>query len=221
MRHAEFLVVTLVTATALFLVRPAMSCPACHPATEPATPAAASPPRAAVRALPPPVTHTIVFPISGMTCERCATSIRDVLVVERGVVDAQVSFAEGQATITYDPATTGPSALAVAIKQISHRREQGAFTAMIDDKTLPLGTARLAVSGMTCASCAKSIEASLKRVDGFRRASISVESGAVVIDYDPAKATPSTLILAVNSAGYSAKLATPMKQEVPPATKRG
>lgn len=196
---------------------PALSCPFCHPSENKATggaPPAASPSTptttgTAVRAPPPAVTHTIVVALQGMTCDGCASSIKRELATQRGVIDADVLFASATARITYDPSVTSPSTLASVIKQMSHRGEKGAFTVVVDDKTKPEATARLSVTGMTCAACAKGLDAALKKLEGVKRTDIAVATGAVVVSYDPEKTTPSSLLQAVKAAGYGAALALP------------
>lgn len=63
----------------------------------------------------------------------------------------------------------------------------------------------LALSGMTCAACAARIEKVLNRVPGVR-ASVNFAAEIARIDYQPATATPETLIKAVEKAGYRAHI---------------
>jgi Cu+-exporting ATPase len=75
----------------------------------------------------------------------------------------------------------------------------------------------LAISGMTCASCAARVEKRLNKLDGVvatvnyatERAKVSFAAGAV---------TPDQLVATVEQAGYTAKLPEPAK---PPATGTG
>lgn len=46
--------------------------------------------------------------IDGMTCEGCAVAIESTLKSMKGVIDAKVSFAEGTATVLYDPSIISP-----------------------------------------------------------------------------------------------------------------
>lgn len=49
------------------------------------------------------VTKKMRLEIEGMTCEGCAKTIVDYLEREKGVVKAEVSYAEGVGVVTYDP----------------------------------------------------------------------------------------------------------------------
>jgi P-type Cu+ transporter len=60
----------------------------------------------------------------------------------------------------------------------------------------------LAVTGMTCAACARRVETKLSRAPGVRRAGVNFATGRATVEYDPAQAGVGTLIGAVESAGY-------------------
>lgn len=63
------------------------------------------------------------------------------------------------------------------------------------------GSTTLAVSGMTCAGCARTIERVLSRVPGVERASVDFDLGLAIVNGTAAAAQ---LIAAVEGAGYSA-----------------
>ncbi|HUK93401.1 MAG TPA: heavy metal-associated domain-containing protein, partial [Methanomicrobiales archaeon] len=60
----------------------------------------------------------------------------------------------------------------------------------------------LKVSGMTCATCAVTIEKSLQGVEGVRKADVNLALERVVVEYDPMKAKLADLQKAVADAGY-------------------
>jgi len=53
--------------------------------------------------------------IEGMACGGCANTVSQALVALDGVVDAEVSHADGSASVRYDPAKLGPQKLADAV----------------------------------------------------------------------------------------------------------
>ena len=63
--------------------------------------------------------------IDGMHCEGCASTIQALLTHEPGVMSAKVSFAEGTASIFYDPAVTDPGRVAAAIDKAGFRAMGG------------------------------------------------------------------------------------------------
>ena len=66
----------------------------------------------------------------------------------------------------------------------------------------------LAISGMTCASCAARIEKKLNRLDGVR-ASVNFATEKAQVTFDPARVTPADLVATVEATGYRARLPEP------------
>ena len=60
----------------------------------------------------------------------------------------------------------------------------------------------LKISGMTCATCAVTIEKSLQGVEGVRKADVNLGLERVVVEYDPKEAKIADLQKAVTDAGY-------------------
>ena len=69
-------------------------------------------------------------------------------------------------------------------------------------------TIDLPVEGMSCAGCAASVEAALRRTPGVHEAAISLAEKRARVSYDPAKADVNALAEAVKSQGYDVPLAT-------------
>lgn len=59
----------------------------------------------------------------------------------------------------------------------------------------------LAISGMTCGSCARTIERKLRRVPGVTSATVDLELGLAIVN---GSAAPSSLIAVIEAAGYGA-----------------
>jgi copper chaperone CopZ len=62
----------------------------------------------------------------------------------------------------------------------------------------------LAVGGMTCEGCARTIERVLSRVPGVKSATVDFDLGIAIVN---GSAAPSELAAAIARAGYSASLA--------------
>ena len=71
-------------------------------------------------ALPTSADTLVEFNVAGMTCGSCATRVQRRLAKEPGVLDAVVNFATHHATVTLDPATTGPDRLSSAVGAIGY-----------------------------------------------------------------------------------------------------
>ena len=62
----------------------------------------------------------------------------------------------------------------------------------------------LAVRGMSCESCERTVGAMLRRTPGVLDAAVSVERGEAVVTYDPARTTPADLASVMRQLGYEA-----------------
>ncbi len=68
-------------------------------------------------------TTKTVIPVTGMTCAACEARVQKTLRQQPGVADASVNLMMGNATITYDPATTAPDAFVSAIRATGYGAE--------------------------------------------------------------------------------------------------
>ncbi|MCW3985181.1 MAG: heavy metal translocating P-type ATPase [Candidatus Bathyarchaeota archaeon] len=93
--------------------------------------------------------------ISGMACAACAQTIEKALLKTEGVDKALVNFATETAHIEYDDKITNEKRLTEIIKDTGYDVDGG--TQRI---TLRIG-------GMTCASCAQTIENALRKTEGM------------------------------------------------------
>ena len=66
------------------------------------------------------VARTVDLPIEGMTCGACAARIERGLGRLDGVASASVNLAAERATVTYDPAVTGPPAFADKVAALGY-----------------------------------------------------------------------------------------------------
>ena len=57
---------------------------------------------------------------------------------------------------------------------------------------------------MTCINCQNRITSTLQQTSGITEASVSYETGAAEITYDPEKISMEQIIARINSLGYSA-----------------
>lgn len=60
------------------------------------------------------------FNISGMHCDSCAKDIQETLAETAGVERAEVSYADRQATITYDDSVVQPQTLVKKIQDLGY-----------------------------------------------------------------------------------------------------
>lgn len=64
----------------------------------------------------------------------------------------------------------------------------------------------IAVSGMVCESCERTIAVMLARTPGVFRATVNVARGEAVVYFDPARTAPAKLVAVVEQLGYEATI---------------
>ncbi|HAH04845.1 TPA: hypothetical protein DCL28_04820, partial [Candidatus Komeilibacteria bacterium] len=93
-----------------------------------------------------------------------------------------------------------------------------AVTAALFSQTVQTGKkelqVQLSISGMHCASCAGLIERGLKKVTGVHQANVNFAVEKARVTYDPALTNAKQLILAVQKAGYKARVITASDPEL-------
>ena len=72
-------------------------------------------------------------------------------------------------------------------------------------------TTEIKVSGMTCQACAVSVQKSLEKVEGVKRADVSSDKGLAKVVYDDAKANEQQLRDAIDKTGFKAQPAKEQK----------
>ena len=73
------------------------------------------------------------------------------------------------------------------------------------DNSAKAKTAQIQISGMTCAPCARGLEASFRRMAGVQKADVDYKTGQAVIVFDPAKQSAASLSAHVVASGFQVK----------------
>lgn len=79
----------------------------------------------------------------------------------------------------------------------------------------------LNISGMTCESCANTVEQALKNVDGVKEAKVDLKKNSATVIVTNAKTTTAVLIKAVDDAGFDATESKGTKAESKKQMKAG
>ncbi|MFW5980908.1 MAG: copper ion binding protein, partial [Halanaerobiaceae bacterium] len=128
--------------------------------------------------------------LEGMSCASCAQTIEKALNKAEGVDQAQVNFAAEKAYVEHDPSTIDKEKLAEVVHSsgydIKEEREK----------------AILKIGGMTCASCAATVEKALNKAEGVYEASVTIASEKGVVEYDPSVVTKDDFKEIVSATGY-------------------
>uniref|UniRef100_A0A8C5MRG7 P-type Cu(+) transporter n=1 Tax=Leptobrachium leishanense TaxID=445787 RepID=A0A8C5MRG7_9ANUR len=176
-----------------------------------------------------PSTKVTVINIEGMTCNSCVQSIEGLISQKPGVRSIQVSLANNNGTVEYDPAVTDPEKIRASIEDMG-------FDAFLSGHVTPIGTQQkpstkslqpndrndkdtlafnkpevkttdkcyIQVTGMTCASCVANIERNLRREDGIYSVLVALMAGKAEVRYNPAVIQPSGIAELIKDLGFGA-----------------
>jgi len=143
------------------------------------------------------------FAVTGMTCASCAAVIEKVVGKLDGVGEVAVNLASEKMRASFDPAVVKVADIVAAVERAGYGampiEERAATAAPADEARL-----NLAITGMTCASCAAVIEKVVGRLDGVSSVSVNLASETAQVAFDPAKVGVDDLLAAVRRAGYEA-----------------
>ncbi len=134
---------------------------------------------------------TLAVGIEGMSCASCVGRVERAIGEVPGVAEVAVNLAAEQADVRFAPGGGDAAGVTEAIAKAGYRPVGHAFT--------------LALSGMTCASCAGRVEKALRAVPGVTKADVNLATERAHVESISAAVEP--LIAAVEKAGYSAALA--------------
>lgn len=128
--------------------------------------------------------------IEGMTCASCAKTVERVTKKLAGVAEANVNFATEKLSINFDETK-------VSVEDIQGAVEKAGYKAIGDAVSRTMK-----IEGMTCASCAKTVERVTKKLDGVTEANVNYATEKLSISYEPSKVKVSDIKQAIEKAGY-------------------
>lgn len=136
--------------------------------------------------------------IEGMTCAACVSSVEKAGRAAPGVYEFTVSLMTERALAVYD-------ATKVTTAELVERVEDAGFDAqVIASSHADTRILNLRIFGMTCASCANSIETALQATRGIRSATVNLATDACQAEYDADVCGPRDIISAISDAGFDA-----------------
>ncbi|HRS26522.1 MAG TPA: heavy metal translocating P-type ATPase [Methanofastidiosum sp.] len=130
--------------------------------------------------------------IGGMTCAACARAVERASKKVSGVEEANINFAAEKLYVKYDDSKTSVEDIIKAIEKAGYSAEEEKTT-----KEVTIG-----IGGMTCASCVKAVEFSVRRLKGVVKAEVNFAAENLFVEYDPTKVRLTQIKEAVKKAGY-------------------
>ena len=136
--------------------------------------------------------------IAGMTCANCAATVEEAIAGVAAVDAVTVNSATDTASVTVAPDADALAAVVDAVDAAGYRVIEASTT--------------IPVTGMTCASCAQTIEAALGGEPGVIDVAVNVATDEVSVRYLPSAVDVEALRSVITASGY-----TPMEGDDPDA----
>ncbi len=127
--------------------------------------------------------------IQGMSCANCSQTITDAVDSLDGVSESNINFATDEGSVVYDPSV-------VSLGKIFDAVAQAGYTPVTDSETI-------AITDMSCANCAETIQDALEDTPGVVDAAVNAATEEAQITYNPAAMTVTDCYEAIENAGYT------------------
>ena len=126
--------------------------------------------------------------IEGMSCASCADNVEEALTQISGVTRADVNLATDRADVAVNP--DGPP-----VHDLIRTVEDRGYGVRTTETTLT-------VQGMSCASCATSVESAVESLSGVTEASVNLATDRATVRHVPGVVGRADFTMAIRSAGY-------------------
>ncbi|MBU2511489.1 heavy metal translocating P-type ATPase [bacterium] len=136
--------------------------------------------------------ETRVLDIEGMTCSSCVRTVEETVQQQDGIQKASVNYASEKLQIVLESDKTSVDEIIAVI-------EKRGYKARLPKE----GTTKTyAIEGMTCASCVKRVEDTIKALPGVNSASVNLATEKAQVTYSPDIIKELQIMEAVTRAGY-------------------
>ncbi len=163
---------------------------------------------------------TTKLKVKGITCDHCVEEVKEALINVNGVKsvkfeDTNFEKNVGIVKVAYNPNQVSVDKLAEAIHEAGFEtdlQQPQKKTSKVEGSV-----AKINVKGIECGGCAKSVENSLKKIDGvkeveFEKKDYKKKVGVVKVVYDPKKVKVSDLEDAIVKVGFTANDKKPKEE---------
>ncbi len=130
----------------------------------------------------------VVLDIGGMSCVTCSQTIEKRLSKLKGVTQATVNFAAEKAIVDYDPNALDPKTIEDAIVEVGYK--------VVHESVF------LKITGMSCVTCAQTIEKALNEKEGIYKASVNFALEKATVEYNPEQIGIAGIRKVIQDVGY-------------------
>jgi Cu+-exporting ATPase len=130
----------------------------------------------------------IVVDIGGMSCVTCEQTIKKRLTKLKGVTHVTVNFAAEKAIVDHNPDVVDQETIEATIAEVGYRVVHANIA--------------LKIGGMTCATCAQTIEKTLNRTEGIYKAGVNFALESATVEYNPEQISLERIKKVIRDVGY-------------------
>ena len=134
------------------------------------------------------------YPIAGMTCAACAQAVERQVKQLPGMQTVAVNLATEKMMVTYDEQQLTSKEIAQAVSDAGYQVVETQRTQVFQ------------ISGMSCASCAHTIEQAIAVLPGIDEANVNLATETMTVHYDNQQVSIEQIIRQVEQAGYQATI---------------
>ncbi|XP_060089267.1 copper-transporting ATPase 2 isoform X1 [Heteronotia binoei] len=147
----------------------------------------------------------VTVSILGMTCQACVQSIQGRISKVKGIVDIKVSLEQNNAVIKYLAVEISPHQICQEIKAMGY--DASTEDAMHSPRQLASeASVKIKIEGMTCQSCANTIEEKIGKLHGVKRIKVALNNHEASIVYHHYAIKPEEIKNSIDSLGYESTI---------------
>jgi Cu+-exporting ATPase len=136
----------------------------------------------------PKESKKIVLDIGGMSCVTCSQTIEKKLSNLKGVTKATVNFAAEKAIVDYDPNALDQKTIEDAVVEVGYK--------VVHESVF------LKITGMSCVTCAQTIEKALNEKEGIYNASVNFAIEKATVEYNSEQISVAGIRKVIQDVGY-------------------
>jgi Cu+-exporting ATPase len=131
----------------------------------------------------------VVLDIGGMSCVTCSQLIEKQLSKLKGVTKVTVNFAAEKAVVDYNPSMVDQKTIEATISEVGYRVIHANIA--------------LKIGGMSCVTCAQTIEKALNATMGIYKAGVNFALETATVEYNPEQISLEGIKKVVRDVGYN------------------
>ncbi|ORX91573.1 heavy metal translocatin [Basidiobolus meristosporus CBS 931.73] len=151
---------------------------------------------------------TVQLDVQGMTCQSCVKAIHNVLSPTPGVIDLEVSLPQNSAIVTFDQDIISLAEVIGIIEDCGFDVNSSPSNISDPSELHQTATSVIPIVGMTCHSCVRAIEDSLRPLTGIELVQVDLAKEQATVTYSPSALSQQAIIDAIEDCGFEVPINT-------------